>query len=281
VLAEPSTPSHAGDRVAELHGDSFFGKQEPHRIIYEVVSFCNEVIRYQVPLHSLHRLMCSNALLFSARGTETFEAKAASLCRLLRNWPKAVFVGRSVATDLAVPIGSDAGFVEYLDQLTLVEAEENDAVDEVLNPRMSKLPNPVRLPLFASGHRRAAGTRFFRGRGLLPTEWSAGYLRAPKTLESSSWLPPVPDWELKTDTWVATPVVVSYPACSFRNEYSSAWQIVYSEYYCNLIAAWVRVLEEDEGCVRLDERRHRHFDVLDTFKLREAPGGEAARTCLV
>jgi len=180
VLAEPGTPSHAGDRVAEVHGDSFCGNQGPQRRIHEVMSFRNEVIRYQVPLHPFHRLVYTNALLFPVRGTETFEAAVNSFCRLLRNWPKAVFLRCSVATDLAVPIGHDAGLAEYLDHLTLVAAEENDAVDEDRSPRMSELPNPFRLLLFATDHRRAADTRFFRGRGLLPTEWLAGFLRAPK-----------------------------------------------------------------------------------------------------
>jgi len=51
---------------------------------------------------------------------------------------------------------------------------------------------------------------------------------------------------------------------------------VYSEYYCNLIAAWVRTLQEDKVFVRLEEKTLRHFDVLDTSKLREAPDGQAA-----
>jgi len=59
---------------------------------------------------------------------------------------------------------------EYLDELTLVEVEENEAVDEDRSPRMSKLPNPSRMPLYATDDRRTADTRFFRGRGLLPTE---------------------------------------------------------------------------------------------------------------
>jgi len=41
VLADPGTPSHAVDRVAEVHGDPFFGNQGPQRRIYEVMSFCN------------------------------------------------------------------------------------------------------------------------------------------------------------------------------------------------------------------------------------------------
>jgi len=240
------------------------------------MSFCNEVIRYQVPLHPFHRLVYTDDLMFPVRGTETFEAAANSFSRMLRNWPKAVFLARSVATDLAVPIGHEAGFAEYLDQLTLVAAEDNDTVDEDRSPRMSELPNPFRVPMLATDHRRAENSRFFRGRGLLPTEWSAGFLRATQSFDLSRWLPPVPDWEPKTDLWVATPGVVSYLVDSLRNEYGSAWQIVYLEYYCNLIAAWVRTLQEDKVFVRLDEKTLRHFDVLDTSKLREAPDGEAA-----
>ena len=154
----------------------------------------------------MHRLVYTNVLLFPVRGTETFEAAANSFDRLLRNWPKAVFLGRSVATDLAVLIGYDAGLSEYLDELTLVAAEENGAVDIDRNPRMSELPSPFRMPLFATDHRRAADARFFRGRGLLPTEWPAGLFRAPRTFDLPRWLPQAPDWEPTTDLWVATPV---------------------------------------------------------------------------
>jgi len=240
------------------------------------MSFCNEGIWYQAPFHPFHRLVYNTALLFSVRGTETFEAAANSFCRLLRNSPKAVFLGRSLATDLKVPIGHDVGLAEYLDQLTPVAAQDNDAVDEDRSPRMSELLNLFRLPLFATDHCRAADTRFFRGNGLLPTEWSAGFFRAPKSFDLSRWLSSVPEWELKTDLWVGTPVVVSYLVDSLRNDYSFCWQIVYSEYYCNLIAAWVRTLQEDKVFVRLDEKTLRHFDVLDTSKLCEEPDGEAA-----
>jgi len=54
VLAEHSAPTHAGDRVAEVPGDPFVRNQGPQRRIYEVMLFCNEVIRYQVPLHPFH-----------------------------------------------------------------------------------------------------------------------------------------------------------------------------------------------------------------------------------
>ena len=209
VLPKYGTPRHAGDRVAEVHGDPFFGHQGPKRCIHEVISFCNEIIRYKVPLHAFLRLVYTNSLMLPVRGTYTFEAPANSFCSLLRNWPKAVFPWRSVTTDLVVPIAHDTGLMKHLDQLTLVAAEENDAVDIDRSPRISELANPFRLPFFATDHRRAAETRFFRGRGLLPTKWSAGLLRPPRTFELSRWLSPVSDWEPSTDLWVATPVVIS------------------------------------------------------------------------
>jgi len=69
--------------------------------------------------------------------------------------------------------------------------------------------------------------------------------------------------------------VVSYLADALRNEYSSVWQEVYSEYFCNLVAAWVHTLGEDKLFVHLDDRTLRHFDLLDTSKLKEAPDSEA------
>jgi len=68
---------------------------------------------------------------------------------------------------------------------------------------------------------------------------------------------------------------VSYLADALRNAYSSVWQEVYSEYYCNLVAAWVHTLQEDKLFVHLYDRTLRHLDVLDTSKLEDAPAGEA------
>jgi len=50
---------------------------------------------------------------------------------------------------------------------------------------------------------------------------------------------------------------------------------VYSEYYCNLVAAWVHTLQEDNLFVHLDAKTLRHLDALDTSKLKDAPDGEA------
>jgi len=69
--------------------------------------------------------------------------------------------------------------------------------------------------------------------------------------------------------------VVSYLADALRNAYSSVWQEVNSEYSCNLVAAWVHNLQEDKLLVDLNDRTLRHFDVLDTSKLKDAPDGEA------
>jgi len=69
--------------------------------------------------------------------------------------------------------------------------------------------------------------------------------------------------------------VVSYLADALRNADSSVWQEVYSENYCNLVAAWVHTLQRDKLFVHLNARTLRHFDALDTSKLKEAPDGEA------
>jgi len=275
VMAQAGLPDHAGDRVAEIHGDPYFGNQGPQRRVFEVMSFCNEVVRYQVPLHPFHRLFYTNALMFPVKGTETFEAAANSFCRLLRNWPKAVFLKRALAEDLSVPFGHDSGLEPYLKQLALVKHDENDGVEDDRSPRVTGLPNPFRLPMFPSDHRRAADTRFFRTRELLPTAWAAGFLRAPRTFDLSRWLPPIPSWEPHTGLWLATPVVVSHLADALRSDYSSVWQEVYSEYYCSLVAAGDHTLQEDKLFVYLDEKTLRHFDVLDTSKLKDAPDGEA------
>jgi len=275
VMAQAGLPDRAGDRVAEVHGDPYIGNQCPQRRVQEVMSFCNEVVRYQVPLHPFHRLVDANALLFPVKWTETVEAAANSFCRLLRNRPKAAFLKRTLAEDLSVLSGHDSGLEPYLEQLALVKHEENDDVEDDRSPRVTGLPNPFRLPIFSSDHRRAADTRFFRGRESMPTAWAAGFLRASRTLDLSRWLPPIPAWKLHTGLWVATPVVVSYLADALRNAYSSVWQEVYSEYYCNLVAAWVHTLQKDKFFVHLDDRTLRHFDVLYTSELKDAPDGEA------
>jgi len=194
---------------------------------------------------------------------------------LLRNWPRAVFLKRTLAEDLSAPFGHDSGVEPYLEQLALVKHEENDGVEDDRSARVTGLPNPFRLPMFPSDHRRTADTRFFCGRELMPTAWAAGFLRAPRKFDLSRWLPPIPEWEPHTGLWVATPVVVSYLADALRNAYSSVWLEVSSEYYCNLVAAWVHTLQKDKLFVHLDDRTRRHFDVLDTSKLKDAPDGEA------
>jgi len=173
VMAEAGSPDHAGDRVAEVHGDPFFGNQGHQRRAYEVMLLCNEVVRGHVPLHRSHLLVYSKALLLPLKGTETFEAAANSFCRLLRNWPKAVFLKRNLATDPAVPFGHDSGLKNYLDQLALVAHDEDDCVDKDRSHRISEAPNPFRLPMFPSYNCRAADTRFLRNRELLPTAWAA------------------------------------------------------------------------------------------------------------
>jgi len=70
VMAQAGLPDQVGNRVAEVHGVPYFGNQGPQRRVYEVMSFCNEVVRYQMPLHPFHRLVYANMLLFPKKGTE-------------------------------------------------------------------------------------------------------------------------------------------------------------------------------------------------------------------
>jgi len=251
--------------------------QYPELLGQNDVEYSRFVCNYSSPGYRIFILTTpdTNAPLIPVKWTETIEAAAKSFCRLLRNWQKAVFIKRPVATDLAVPFGHDSGLEHYLDQLALVANDENDGVDEDRSPRVSGLPNPFRLPMFPSDHRRAADTCLFCNRELLPTAWAAGFLRATRVFDLSRWLQPIPSWEPNTGLWVATPVVVSYLADAFRNDCSSVWQEVYSEYYCKLVASWVHTLQENKVFVRLDEKTLRHFDVLDTSKLKDAPDGEA------
>ena len=154
--------------MAEVLGDPEFGKQGPQRRAYQDISFWNELVGYHVPLNRFHRLVYTNALLLPVKRRETFEAVANSFCRLLRNWPKAVFLPRSLATDLSVPFGLDSGIEKYLNQLALVGNNESNVVDVVGCPRMSELPTPFRLPMFPAEHHRAADTRFFAVAGSCP-----------------------------------------------------------------------------------------------------------------
>lgn len=47
----------AGESVMDVHGDSGFGRQGPARQAYEVLAFCNELLRYGAgcDLHPFHR----------------------------------------------------------------------------------------------------------------------------------------------------------------------------------------------------------------------------------
>jgi len=60
-----------------------------------------------------------------------------------------------------------------------------------------------------------------------------------------------------------------------RHDYNSAWQVVYSQTYRNLVALWVRTLQEDKIFCRLDDNTLCQFDVLDASKLCDEHDGEA------
>jgi len=136
------------------------------------MSICIEVVSFHERLHRFHRLAHTNTLMLPLKRSETFEAAANSFCLLLSNRSKAVFVQRDLAAELAVPFGHDPGLEENLNQLALVGNDERDVADVDLSPCLSDRRNPIRFPMFPTEPRRAADTRFFRIRGLLPTAWA-------------------------------------------------------------------------------------------------------------
>lgn len=58
--------SYAGESVKDVHGGPDFGRQGPARQAYEVLAFCNELLRYGAgcDVHSLHRRLYARALCF-------------------------------------------------------------------------------------------------------------------------------------------------------------------------------------------------------------------------
>ena len=128
--------------------------------------------------------------------------------------------------------------------------------------------------MFPTEYHRAADTRFFRNPGLLPTSGVAVLLRAPRMLDPSGWLPPIPDWESSTEIWLEPPLLVSYLADSLRNEYTVQF-VVYSEFYLCFFAARVHTVRVERLFVRVHATVLRHLAALYMYKLMEEPDSEA------
>lgn len=187
---------HAGDTVAEVHGDASFGRQGPERQANEVLSLCNEMLRYGADgeLHRFHRLLYAWALSFPVGTTQTFVVAANNFGRLRRLWPSAVFLERELAQRLDVPIAEEPGMEKYLGKLA--DKAEGHGPKSVLGlgSVISVLPNPFRDPVTSVRPRRTLDVRSIERRGLLAPAWVGGLVRARPFFDLTRWLPRRPSW---------------------------------------------------------------------------------------
>jgi len=193
---------HVDAVVAEVHGNANYGNQGEARQAYEVMVYANELVRYGRPFHGFHTRLFGWALLFPVHQMWTFEVAANNFGRLRRAWPEAVFLSRCTATELSVPFSQEAGMEDYLEELIEAAREAKHAVEETFDARTLALTSPFRVPSYAPAHRRAQDAACITSRGLLPTAWCSGDIRAPRHFYLSRWLPRCPRWWLNRGVWM-------------------------------------------------------------------------------
>jgi len=185
---------HVDAVVAEVHGNANYGNQGKARQAYEVLAYANELVRYGRPSHDFHTRLYAWAFLFPVHQMGTFEVAANNFGRLRRALPEAVFLSRRTATELSVPSAQEAGMEDYLEELIEAACEAEHAVEENFDARTLALTFPFRAPSYASAHRRAQDAACITSRGLLPTAWCSGVIRAPSHFDLSRWFPCYPRW---------------------------------------------------------------------------------------
>jgi len=183
---------HVDAVEAEVHGNANYGNQGELRQAYEVLAYANDRVRYGRPFRDFHTLLYAWDLLFPVHQMGTFEVAANNFGRLRRAWPEAVFLSRRTTTELSVPFSQEAGMEEYLDALIEAACEAEHAVEEKFDARTLALTAPFRAPSYAPAHRRAQDAARITSRGLLPTVWCSGVIRAPRHFDMSRWFPRYP-----------------------------------------------------------------------------------------
>jgi len=164
---------------------------------------------------------------------------------------------------------------DYLDGLIEAAREAEHAVEEKFDARTLALTSPFRAPSYAPAHRRAHNAARITSRGLLPTAWCSGVIRAPRHFDLSRWFPRYPRWWLNRGVWMEMPYALSYMAHKLVDEFSAVWQIVNAEYYYFLAAGWVHTLLTDKVFAWLDAKALKRMSRLDLHRMASGPGGQA------
>jgi len=164
---------------------------------------------------------------------------------------------------------------EYLDELIEAAQEAEHAVEEKFDARTLALTSPFRAPSYAPAHRRAQDAARIKSRGLLPTAWCSGVIRAPRHFDLSRWFPRCPRWWLNRGVWMEMPYALSYMAHKLVDEFSAVWHVVNAEYYYFLAAGWVHTLLTDKVFAWLDAKALKRMSKLDLHRMASGPGGQA------
>jgi len=159
----------------------------------------------------------------------TLEVAANKFGRLRRAWPEAVFLSRRTATEKSVSFAQEAGMEEYLDELIEAAQKAEHAVEETFDARTLALTSLIRAPSYAPAHRRAQDAARILSRGLLPTAWCSGVIRAPLHFDMSRWFPRYPRLWFNRGVWMEMPYAMSYLAHKLVDEFSAVWHVVNAE----------------------------------------------------
>jgi len=265
---------HVDAVVAEVHGNTNYGNQGKARQAYEVLAYANELVRYGRPFHDFHTRLYAWSLFFPVHQMGTFEVFANNFGRLRRALLEAVFLSRRTATELSVSFAQQAGMEDYLDELIEAAREAEHAV-EMFDARTLVLTSPSRAPSYAPAHRRAHDAARITSRGLLPTAWCSGVIRAPRHFDLSRWFPRYPRRWLNRGVWMEMPYALSYMAHKLVDEFSAVWHVVNAEYHCFLAAGWVHTLLTDKVFAWIDARALKRMSKLDLHRMASGPGGQA------
>jgi len=266
---------HVDAVVAEMHGNANYGNQGKARQAYEVLAYANELVRYGRPFNDVHTSLYAWALLFPVHQMKTSEFAANNFGRLRRAWPEAVFLSRRTATEFSVPFSQEAGMEENLDELIEAAHEAENAVEETFDARTLALTSPFRAPSSARAHRRAQYTARISSRGLLPTAWCSGVIRAPRHFDLSRWFPRYPRWWSNRGVRMEMPYALSYMSHTLVDEFSAVWHVVNAEYYYFLAAGWVHTMLTDKVFAWFDAKALKRMSKLDLHLMASGPGGQA------